>query len=149
MKRLVLIYLSRRKSQGFTPDRENQDTAATTIQRQWRKKQSVQRQIKFQEQTEQASIDIQSALRGHLTRKKMLNDHISSRHSLIPSPAHTITPSHSHEYASYISDDDSDGSESSVAVEKIQSALRGHVARQMALQDLVGSVTYSTCHANN
>ena len=123
----------RRRSQLLlTPEKERQEEAAVTIQQQWKKRQAIQRQTKFQEATEQGILNIQSALRGHLTRKRML----SSQRPHPPShSSHTgEVDSGSLEVNTDVSD--SESSETCLAVERIQAALRGHVARQMALHDL-------------
>ena len=116
---------------AMTPERERKEAAAMTIQQQWRKRQAVQRQNKFHHATEQGILDIQSALRGHMTRKKMLTCQPPSsldHPSLVDAGRGVI------EYSD--SGSDSDGSDTSLAVETIQAAMRGHTARQMALQDL-------------
>ena len=100
----------RRKSQVFTRDH----TAATTIQREWRKKQSTKKQQKFQKETEVAAVNIQNTLRAHIARKQLLEE----------PPQHSPTLSHS-------------DSDESVAIETIQSSLRGYFARQMAMEDLL------------
>ena len=116
----------------MTPEKERREAAAVSIQQQWRKRQAVQRQTKFHEATEQGVLDIQSALRGHLARKKML--------SCQPPPSPSLNrPSIVNGGGSVVELSDgseSDSSDTSLAVERIQAALRGHAARQMALQDL-------------
>ena len=99
------------------------------IQQQWRKRQAIQRQSKFHEATEQGILDIQSALRGHLTRKKVLSSQL---------PHSPTKPQHTSDLEDAVDIDvsDSDSSETSLAVERIQAALRGHASRQMALQDI-------------
>jgi hypothetical protein len=123
----------------MSPEKERRQAAALTIQQQWRKRHAVHRQTKFQEATEQGILDIQSALRGHITRKRILS-------SQPPSSSHTSTTTSIHSPHSIevgagsvgMSSDvsDSESSETCVAVDRIQAALRGHVARQMALHDL-------------
>ena len=108
----------------MTLEKERQEAAAVTMQQHWRRRQAIHKQNKFHAVTEQSILDIQSALRGHLTRKKMLS---SKSHS-------PLILSSSAEASSCISD--SESLEMSVAVERIQAALRGHAARQMILQDL-------------
>lgn len=113
----------------MSPERERKEAAAITIQQQWRRRRAIHKQEKFQEATDQGILDIQSALRGHLIRKKVL---------LQQSPLNVEVSSHGKSKVEAVPSDasDSDSSETSMAVERIQSALRGHAARQMALQDL-------------
>jgi hypothetical protein len=123
----------------MSPEKERRQAAALTIQQQWRKRHAVHRQTKFQEATEQGILDIQSALRGHFTRKRILSSQPSSS-------SHATTSTQSPDSIEVgvrigsvgMSSDvsDSESSETCVAVERIQAALRGHVARQMALHDL-------------
>lgn len=116
----------------MTPEKERREAAALTIQQQWRKRHAIRRQTKFQETTEQGILDIQSALRGHLTRKRMLSSqppHLDTTRTLHSSEVEAVSV----ETDSDVSD--SESSETCVAVERIQAALRGHVARQMALHD--------------
>ena len=95
-----------------------------TIQQQWKRKQASHKQAKFQEATEQGILVIQSAMRGHFTRKKLL--------SSPPAP---------HTSEDILAGSDSESSfEISLAAERIQAVLRGHVARQMALHDLTRCV---------
>ena len=120
----------------MSPEKERHQAAALTIQQQWRKRHAVRRQTKFQEATEQGILDIQSTLRGHITRKRMLSSQPSSHAS---TTARTHSP-HSIEVGADsvgMSTDvsDSESSDMCMAVERIQAALRGHVARQMALHD--------------
>ena len=121
----------------MSPEKERHQAAAVTIQQQWRKRHAVRRQTKFQEATEQGILDIQSALRGHITRRRMLSSQ-PSPHASATAGTHSL---HSIEVGADsvgMSSDasDSESSETCVAVERIQAALRGHVARQMALHDL-------------
>ena len=127
---ITCTFLRRRSHLMMTPEKERQEAAAVTIQQRWKKRQAIKRQNKFHEATEQGILDIQSALRGHLTRKKVL----SSRSPL----SLTLSPEVSEMEAVVEIDGDSnsESSETSLAVERIQAALRGHAARQMALQDL-------------
>lgn len=116
----------------MTPKKERCEAAALTIQQQWRKRRAIRRQTKFQEATEQGILDIQSALRGHLTRKRMLLSqppHLDTTHLLHSSEVEAIGLDTDSDIS------DSESSEMCVAVERIQAALRGHVARQMALHD--------------
>ena len=121
----------------MSPEKERRQAAALTIQQQWRKRHAVCRQTKFQEATEQGILDIQSALRGHITRRRLLSSQPLS-HTSATACTHSL---HSIEVGADsvgMSSDvsDSESSETCVAVERIQAALRGHVARQMALHDL-------------
>ena len=126
----MYTFACRHRSQLLlTPEKERQEEAAVTIQQRWKKRQAIQRQTKFQEATEQGILNIQSALRGHLTRKRMLSSHPPSH-----SPHTSEVDGGSLEVSTDISD--SESSETCLAVERIQAALRGHVARQMALHDL-------------
>lgn len=113
-----------------TPEKDRQEAAAVTMQLQWRRRQAIHRQNKFHAGTEQGILDIQSALRGHFTRKKMLFSLSPSRLSL-PSGVSEVE---AEVESSCISD--SDSSEMTLAIERIQAVLRGHAARQMILQDL-------------
>lgn len=94
----------------FSSDREKRNLAASTIQCYWRKNQAVKKQQRFQKQTEDAVVCIQSVLRGHLTRKKF---------ALSKAPEYT-TPQERE-----VTDSD--------AIEMIQSAMKGHLTRQAAL----------------
>ena len=136
-------FACRCRSQSLmTPEKEKREAAAVTIQQQWRKRHAIHRQTKFHEATEQGILDIQSALRGHLTRKRILSSqppHHTATHS-----SHTglsEVEAGSVEMSSDVSD--SESSETSLAVGRIQAALRGHVARQMVLHDL-GKYVYVT-----
>ena len=124
----------------MTPEKERREAAALTIQQQWRKRDAIRRQTKFQEATEQGILDIQSALRGHITCKRMLLFQVQPSHPRTTRSLHTseVGPDGSMEMSSDVSDScgDSESSDTCVAVEGIQAALRGHVARQMALHDL-------------
>lgn len=111
----------------MTPEKKRQEAAAVTMQQQWRQKQAIHKQNKFHAATEQSILDIQSALRGHLTRNKVL----SSKSCILSS---SVSEVEAEVESSFISD--SESSETSLAVEIIQVALRGHAARQMILQDL-------------
>lgn len=114
----------------MTPEKEQQEAAAVTMQQQWRRRQAIHKQNKFHTATEQSILDIQSALRGHLTRKKVLSS--KPRGPVILSSS--ISEVEAEVESSCISD--SESSETSFVVERIQAALRGHAARQMILQDL-------------
>ena len=116
----------------MTPEKERQEAAAVTMQQQWRRRQAIHKQNKFHAATEQSILDIQSALRGHLTRKKVFSS--KSRSPLILSSSVSEVHVEAEVESSCISDTES--SETSLAVERIQAALRGHAARQMILQDL-------------
>ena len=105
----------------FAPDKERQEAAAIILQQQWRRRKAIKRQEKFQENMEQTAIDIQRALRGHITRKKLLETPSPS-----PSSSPPLTPSQVKNNSSDI-----------VAIETIQSALRGHLARHTILKESV------------
>ena len=116
----------------MTPEKERREAAALTIQQQWRKRHAIRRQKKFQEATEQGILDIQSALRGHLIRKRVLLSqppHLDTTRSLHSSEVEAVSLDTDSDVS------DSESSETCVAVERIQAALRGHMARQMALHD--------------
>lgn len=120
----------------MTQEKERREAAAVTIQEQWRKRQAIQRQSKFHEATEQGILNIQSAVRGHLARKKLLSHQMPP---LYPSQLPLTDELESMAMSSNTSDGES--SESSLAVERIQAALRGHAAREMALKDLTKYAT--------
>lgn len=120
----------------MTQEKERREAAAVTIQQQWRKRQAIQRQSKFHEATEQGILNIQSAVRGHLARKKLLSHQMPPPY---PSQLPLADELGSMEMSSNTSDGES--SESSLAVERIQAALRGHAAREMALKDLTKYAT--------
>lgn len=56
----------------FSPERERKAAAAFTIQGHWKKRQAAVKQRRFEEEREQAVLGLQSALRGHLVRKQMV-----------------------------------------------------------------------------
>ena len=62
-----------RKSHVFTPERERQQAAAATIQHHWKHRQATHKQKKFEDERNQAALDIQSALRGHMARRQMVS----------------------------------------------------------------------------
>lgn len=74
------------------------------------------KQERYQRENEEAIVALQSALRAHLVRKRML--------SLQPPRG------------SKVEEVDGESVNSDDAVELIQSVLRGHFTRQMVLQDL-------------
>ena len=134
---MLLVYTCtyRHRSQLLmTPEKERREVAALTIQQQWRKRHAIRRQTKFQEAPEQGILDIQSALRGHITRRKTLSSQPSSQDTTRSLHTSEVGPGGGVEMSSDVSD--SESSDTCVAVERIQAALRGHVARQMALHDL-------------
>ena len=120
------LLIFRKQSKVFTPDKEKKENAASTIQQSWRRKQAISKQEKRQRETEDAIINIQSVLRGHLARKKILPPQATSQVS-IPLAVRSVEED---------KNDDSEGSDSSEAIEIIQSAMKGYLTRQMALQDL-------------
>lgn len=70
-----------RKSHVFTPERERQQAAAATIQNHWKHRQATHKQKKFEEERNQAVLDIQSALRGHVARRQMVSSASQSRYN--------------------------------------------------------------------
>lgn len=111
----------------FTPDREKKNAAASTIQQTWRWRQAVAKQEKYQRENEDAIIGIQSALKAHLTRRKMLSlqnapPTIDDREGGIGGRGMEVV--------------DGELTDSDEAIEVIQSAVRGYFTRQMVLQDL-------------
>ena len=103
---------------AFPPDKEQKAIAASTIQQNWRKRRAVAKQERYQRENEAAVVGIQSALKAHLVRKRMLA--LQSE----PPPLDTAVGS-----------SDEMESDSSEAVELIQSAIRGYFTRRMALRD--------------
>ena len=77
------------------------------------------KQERYQRENEEAIVALQSALRAHLVRKRMLS---------LQSPQDSGGRSMEGVDGESVNSDD--------AVEMIQSALRGHFTRQMILQDL-------------
>ncbi len=65
-------HICSRKSLVFTPEREKQLTAASTLQHHWKRRQSTIKQRRFEEEREQAVLHLQSALRGHMARRQMV-----------------------------------------------------------------------------
>lgn len=102
----------------FTPDREQKEAAASAIQQKWRRRQAITKQERYQRDHDHAIVGIQSALKAHLSRKRMLSLH---------SPASGADGGRGL---------DDESSESSEAIEMVQSAVRGYFTRQMVLQDL-------------
>ncbi len=85
------------------------------------------KQEKYQKESEDSIIDIQSALKAHLTRKKNLST------SKISQSSFTGHPTESRKDLEM--DEDADSEDSSDAIEIIQSAMKGYLTRQMVLQD--------------
>lgn len=106
----------------FTPDREKKAAAASTIQQNWRRKQAVAKQQRYQRDSDDTIVGIQSVLKAHLARKRVLSLH---------RPAGGADGG-----GRGWEDVDGESSESSEAIEVIQSAMRGYLTRQMLLQDL-------------
>ena len=74
-------------------------------------------------------LDLQSTLRGHLARKQMVQgSKVNNEDKKWPNSREDLAVSE---------DSDGDPSDSSDAVETIQAAMRGYMARQMAMRDLV------------
>ena len=116
--------IGRKPSKVLMPDKEKRESAASTIQQSWRRRQATAKQERYQKENEDAIVGIQSALKAHLVRKRT----ISLRSGSISPTAVNPSPG---------SDDLADGcSDSSDAIELIQSVARGYFTRQMALQDL-------------
>ncbi|XP_041132941.1 IQ domain-containing protein E [Polyodon spathula] len=98
--------------------KQKQDKAARTIQKYWHQHKDKNES----EGSDEDTVVIQSALRGHLTRQKQLTslkdleEHkpFKSQHAVRSSSAHSLSPA------------DEDGDE---AVTLLQSAFRGHLAR--------------------
>lgn len=99
--------------------------AASTIQHSWRRRQAITKQEKYQKDSEDAIVNLQSALRAHLARKGIAT-------SLTKPPALTVHPDNKGRGLD-MGDQDRNSSD---AVELIQSAMRGYLTRQMTLQDL-------------
>lgn len=110
----------------FTPDHGKKAAAASTIQQGWRRRQAIAKQQRYQKDGNDAIVGIQSALRAHLARKRAL--------PLYPS-AGRASGETAMEDGRGLEGVDGESSESSEAVEVIQSAMRGHLTRQMLLQD--------------
>ena len=124
----------------LTPDKEKWQQAAGVIQQQWRRRRAINRQQKFQEKTERAVVDIQCYLQGHLSRKTLLQQQTAEEHA--GSQLQSIPSSDGVDGMSDISS----GDESSAIIEDIQSAIRGHFTREMALRDFKRYVG-CTCYA--
>jgi len=104
----------------FGADRERREAAASTIQHTWRKRRAIAKQEHFQRENEDTIVGLQSALKAHLVRKRMISLQGSS-----PAHGNQEEVDAGHESADSFED-----------IEVIQSAVRGHFTRQMALQDL-------------
>lgn len=126
---LLLLLLYRKSSCVFTPGRERKETAAKTIQRNWKRTKAIRRQEKYQRETEDSLIYIQCAFQGHLARTKLLNS------SQIDSGLSLKLCDRVGEVEGE-SEDGSDTSGSSEAIELVQSAMKGFLTRQMTLLDL-------------
>ena len=124
----------------LTPDKEKRQQAAGVIQQQWKRRRAINRQQKFQEKTERAVVDIQCYLQGHLSRKTLLQQQTAEEHA--GSQLQSIPSSDGVDGMS----DSSSGDESSAIIEDIQSAIRGHFTREMALRDFKRYVG-CTCYA--
>ncbi len=68
----IVVHSCSRKSLVFTPERVKQSTAASTLQHHWKRRQSTVKQKRFEDDREQAVLHLQSALRGHIARRQMV-----------------------------------------------------------------------------
>lgn len=114
--------------------KEKRDSAAIAIQQTWRRRKAIEKQEKYQKENADAIVDVQSALRAHLARKKV----VPSQNALVPHDSMDFGVDGSGLGKGVVLDvGESDmSSESSDAVEVIQSAMRAYLTRQMVLQDL-------------
>lgn len=124
----MIWYNCRKPSKVFTPDREKKNVAASTIQHTWRRRRAVAKQEKYQRENEEAIIGIQSALKGHLARRRTL-----SLQNAPPTPP-AVCSNDGEEGVGGRGMEEADDSDE--AIEVIQSAVRGYFTRQMVLQDL-------------
>jgi uncharacterized protein (DUF3084 family) len=116
--RKIGVSFSRKLSKVFTQDKEKKNAAASVIQHSWRKKRAATKQEKYQRENDEAIVKVQSALKAHLTRQRVLS---------LSAPPHDSVKESVEEVESLDSDE---------AIETIQSAMRGYFTRQMVLQDL-------------
>lgn len=113
---------------AFSAAREKRESAASTIQQNWRRKRAIAKQERYQRENEDAIITIQSALKAHLVRKR-----------IVPLESLSVVDTGAErEVEREVGEEDVDGEStaSSEAIEVIQSAVRGYFTRKMALQDL-------------
>ena len=138
---LVCVMCFRKQSSLLNVSKDRRDQAASTIQSNWRRRQATKKQHRYQRETEQAIVDLQSTFKAHLARKKAV-----SAQNIDPSPSHSLpgdsSPSHPLPGASAkleseagAEGDSCSGADDEESVELIQAALRGYLTRQMALQD--------------
>lgn len=129
----------RRQSSILAAGKAQRESAAATIQTSWRKRQARAKQERYQREAEEAIVDLQSALKAHLARKKVVSsvDPPPTSHPTSPALSTPALPESSGQPVEAEEEWHGEGSESSdAAVELVQSALRGYLTRQMALQDL-------------
>ena len=132
----------RRQSSLLAAGKVQRETAASTIQTSWRKRQARAKQERYQREAEEAIVGLQSALKAHLARKKAVSSVALPPTSRSSSPP-LFTPAlpESGDSSGQPADHEGVWSEeepvsSDTAIELVQSALRGYLTRQMALQDL-------------
>ncbi len=94
---------------------QKKELAAMVIQRNWKKHKSLRRQKKFLKDTEDAMINIQSVFRGHIARQRLL---LSSLKKEEPSES------------------SSESSDTSEAIELVQSAMKGFLTRHSIIKDM-------------
>ena len=123
------MYVFRKQSSVLSAGKSQKESAASTIQQHWRRRQARLKQERYQRESEDAIINLQSTLKAHLARKKVI-----SSHPLPPSPSPSPPPPPA--VTEEVLDGGEESSDSSEAIQLVQSALRGYLTRQMALQDL-------------
>ena len=108
------LFVFRKSSRPACLTNERKESAAIVIQCSWRKYTAKGKQEKFQQDVDDATIDVQSVFRGHLARKQLLVD---SANDNMNSDACR-----------------SDLSDSSIDTELIQSSVKGFLARRSTLR---------------
>lgn len=117
----IFVHVYRKHSSILAVGKSRQDGAASTIQQRWRKRQAVARQERYQKENEESIINLQSVLKAHLARKRSFPT--------------SYFPEQPVESEAGLQTEEADSEDSSDAIEMVQAALKGHLTRQMVLQD--------------
>ena len=107
-------------------DKQKQDGAASIIQQHWRRRQATAKQEKYQKESEDSIVDIQRTLKAHLARKQSLSSNQIHQLSFLTEQLLESGKDLG---------EDTDSEDSFDAIQVIQSAMKGHLTRQMVLQD--------------